>query len=251
MSNMDSAQILFYLVAAATLVAAGAILLARKVFHAALALLAVLLGVAVAYMLLGATFLAVSQLMVYVGGVLLLLIFGALLTNQASLSSQPDQKAPRVSYTQYLGGFLVLSLCAVTTYAIYCMPWNSLAWVGNAQQKHGKAALAAKESACQRMPAIGRGQGAQRTPAIGEGRSTEEIPAKELAAGAGCTSMAAKGLEEGTQHASGVNNNSNKDDSLRLLGVALMSKYVLALEVVGILLLLTLVGASWITGSKP
>lgn len=60
------------------------ILLTRNLLYAAFWLLLTFLGVAALYVLAGADFLAVTQVMIYVGGVLVLLIFGVMLTNRAT-----------------------------------------------------------------------------------------------------------------------------------------------------------------------
>lgn len=62
-------------------------LLTRNLLYAAFALLLTLLGVAALYVLLFADFIAVTQLMVYVGGVLVLVLFGIMLSSRSSDSS--------------------------------------------------------------------------------------------------------------------------------------------------------------------
>ena len=81
---MSTLDILFYLFGAVTAAGAVALVLVRNILHAALALLATLLGVAAIYVLLMADLLAVIQLMVYVGGVLVLIIFGVMLSTRGT-----------------------------------------------------------------------------------------------------------------------------------------------------------------------
>ena len=50
--------------------------------HSAFALIAAFFGVAVFYVYLGADFLAGAQVLIYVGGILTLLLFGVMLTNR-------------------------------------------------------------------------------------------------------------------------------------------------------------------------
>lgn len=54
--------------------------LARNLFRSALCLAVALLGVAILYLYLAAEFLAVVQVLIYVGAILLLLVFGVMLT---------------------------------------------------------------------------------------------------------------------------------------------------------------------------
>ncbi len=77
--------ILFYIFAALTLAGAIGVVASRNIVRAAVQLLIALLGVAALYFLLGAEFLAAVQLVIYVGGTLVLIIFGVMLTARASL----------------------------------------------------------------------------------------------------------------------------------------------------------------------
>ncbi len=77
-------EILFYIFGGLTVLGALGVLLNSNVLHAALSLLASLLGVAALYVLAGADFLAVTQIMVYVGGVLVLVMFGIMLTKRTA-----------------------------------------------------------------------------------------------------------------------------------------------------------------------
>ncbi|EMR00880.1 NADH-quinone oxidoreductase subunit J family protein [Cesiribacter andamanensis] len=77
-------QFLFYAFAALTLAAALVILFTRNLLYAAFSLIFCFLGVAAIYVLSGADFLGVTQIVIYVGGVLILLIFGVMLTNRIS-----------------------------------------------------------------------------------------------------------------------------------------------------------------------
>lgn len=70
----------FALFAAVTLAASIGVVLVRDPWHAALLLGAALLSVAIHYVMLFAEFLAVMQVLVYVGGVLVLITFAVMLT---------------------------------------------------------------------------------------------------------------------------------------------------------------------------
>ncbi|TAH39362.1 MAG: NADH-quinone oxidoreductase subunit J [Planctomycetota bacterium] len=52
----------------------------RSVVHSAFALLGTLMGVAGLYLMLGADYLAVTQVLIYAGGILVLILFGLMLT---------------------------------------------------------------------------------------------------------------------------------------------------------------------------
>ena len=72
----------FYLFAAIAIGGAVVVVFARNLIHAAYALLFTLFGVAGLYVLMGADFLAAAQILIYVGGILVLLLFGVMLTNR-------------------------------------------------------------------------------------------------------------------------------------------------------------------------
>jgi NADH:ubiquinone oxidoreductase subunit 6 (subunit J) len=75
-------EIAFYLFGALTVGSALFAATARRIVHAAFSLMATFFGVAGIYAVLGADFLAVTQVLVYVGGILVLIVFGVLLTDR-------------------------------------------------------------------------------------------------------------------------------------------------------------------------
>ena len=77
-----AAQIVFYGVAAVVIGSALYVVVGRNLVHSAFALVAAFFGVAVFYVFLGADFLAGAQVLIYVGGILTLLLFGVMLTNR-------------------------------------------------------------------------------------------------------------------------------------------------------------------------
>lgn len=79
---MNFYDIIFYLFAAITLVSGFLVVTTRNIVYAAFYLLFTFFGVAGIYVLLGADFISIVQIMVYVGGILILLLFGVMLTNK-------------------------------------------------------------------------------------------------------------------------------------------------------------------------
>lgn len=79
---MNIYDIIFYLFGAVTIVSAFFVVTTRNIIYSAFYLLFTFFGVAGLYILLGADFVAVVQLIVYVGGILILLLFGVMLTNK-------------------------------------------------------------------------------------------------------------------------------------------------------------------------
>lgn len=79
---MNIYDIIFYLFAAITLISAFLVVTNRNIVYSAFFLLFTFFGVAGIYVLLGSDFVAIVQLIVYVGGILILMLFGVMLTNK-------------------------------------------------------------------------------------------------------------------------------------------------------------------------
>ena len=87
---MELLEILaFALFALTTVGASMGVVLVRDVWHAALSLGVALISVAVHYIMVQAAFLAAIQVLVYVGGVLILITFGVMLTGQSGPDNEP------------------------------------------------------------------------------------------------------------------------------------------------------------------
>ncbi|MEO6490380.1 MAG: NADH-quinone oxidoreductase subunit J [Ferruginibacter sp.] len=80
---MSGSSIIFYLLAAFTLVNAILAVSTRQIFRAAIFLLFSLIGIAGLYFWLQYEFIAAVQIIVYVGGITVLIIFSIFLTQQA------------------------------------------------------------------------------------------------------------------------------------------------------------------------
>lgn len=79
----------FGIIAAAMIIGALNVVTSKNVVHAALSLVLVLAGAAAQYLLLAAEFVAVTQVLVYVGAVMVLFLFGTMLT-RAKLGREGD-----------------------------------------------------------------------------------------------------------------------------------------------------------------
>jgi NADH-quinone oxidoreductase subunit J len=110
----------FWVSAIASIVAAYMMVFSiRNLIRAALALTTVLGGVALMYALLGADFLAVAQLVIYVGAVMVLIIFAIFMT-----PGQIDVPG-LVGTGQRVGALLVsLAVMLVSVYVVITTPWK-------------------------------------------------------------------------------------------------------------------------------
>ena len=77
---MVAQNIFFYAIAAGIVFAAIRVVTSQNVVHAALYLVAVLAGVGAQYVLLAAEFVAATQVLVYIGAIVVLFLFGIMLT---------------------------------------------------------------------------------------------------------------------------------------------------------------------------
>jgi len=73
---------IFYVVAAFTVWAAAVVVLGKNIVRAAVALIFSFCGMAALYVLLDAEFLAAVQVLIYVGGITILLLFAIMLTSR-------------------------------------------------------------------------------------------------------------------------------------------------------------------------
>jgi NADH-quinone oxidoreductase subunit J len=115
---MSGEAVVFWVFATITVGSAAVVVLSRTLIYSAFALLATFFGVAGLYVLLGADFLAATQLLVYVGGILVLLLFGVMLTHKIydlDLRSEVTQFVPGVIIASFL--FAILAMTAANT------PW--------------------------------------------------------------------------------------------------------------------------------
>ena len=112
-------QVVFYSFAALVIGSAILVVYGKNLVYSAFALLATFFGVAVFYVLLGADFLAGAQLLIYVGGILILLLFGVMLTHRIydmNLKTETFQVIP--------GAAVALIVFVTLVTLIYRTPWR-------------------------------------------------------------------------------------------------------------------------------
>jgi len=110
----------FYLFSLMTVFSAFIVVLSRNIQRSVFALLFTLFGIAGLFLFLHADFLAATQVLIYVGGVLVLLLFGIMLTQkvvEADLRSGKIQFLPTLIAMVILFGFLL--------FVIFKTPWSA------------------------------------------------------------------------------------------------------------------------------
>lgn len=116
---MSTVTFLFFLFILLAALGAVAILLSRNVFKSAIYLLVTLLSIASLYALLYAELLAVAQILVYAGGITVVIIFGVMLTTRIS------GKPLVVTNTHLLsGGLAGIGLFALLISYLNTMPFQ-------------------------------------------------------------------------------------------------------------------------------
>ncbi len=109
---------IFYLLAAITIIPAILVVSLKNVFHSALYLILSLLGVAGFYAMLGADFVFTVQLLVYAGGVMVILLFVVLLSGKPS-----DWKGAQVNEHAWLSAIAAIIVLAAIGAVIYKWPF--------------------------------------------------------------------------------------------------------------------------------
>jgi NADH-quinone oxidoreductase subunit J len=110
---MTLIDITFYFFAAVILFSGAIVVFSKNILYSAFALLFTLFGVAGFYVLLSADFIAVTQLLIYVGGILVLIVFGVMLTNKVI---SVDMKSGTI---QLLPAAIIVAMIAGTIVGIY------------------------------------------------------------------------------------------------------------------------------------
>jgi len=117
------ADAVFLLFAVMTIGGAAGTAFSRNIIYSAWSLLFAFLGVAGLYVFLGADFPAVAQVLIYVGGVLVLILFAIMLTKQIG----EDPKLTNAHLDLPAGAALALITVATLTYMAFMAPWKTVA----------------------------------------------------------------------------------------------------------------------------
>lgn len=116
---MNTQFAIFVFLALATLLGAASTALSRNIFWSAMGLLSCLVGVGGLYILLSADFVAITQLLVYIGGVLVLIIFAIMLTSQIQEINVSNRSVGLV------GGYLIFFVVStLLSFVALWAPWQ-------------------------------------------------------------------------------------------------------------------------------
>jgi NADH-quinone oxidoreductase subunit J len=110
---------LFYAIAGLTVLSALGVAFTRNVVYSAICLMGTLLGASGLYVFLAADFVAVVQLLVYVGGILVLTLFAIMLTHQIAEVEVSNRSVGR------LPAFVLVVLVGIAMgIALFRAPWH-------------------------------------------------------------------------------------------------------------------------------
>jgi NADH-quinone oxidoreductase subunit J len=111
-------DLLFYVIAALTVGGAAGVALSRNILYSAMGLLMALLGAGSLYVFLAADFVAVTQLLIYIGGVLVLILFAVMLTNRIT-----EVNISNSSFGAVGGAALFITVAPVLLAVATLTPW--------------------------------------------------------------------------------------------------------------------------------
>jgi NADH-quinone oxidoreductase subunit J len=132
---MQAFDILFFVFALITIVSACIVVFSKNLMYAAFSLLFTFFGVAALYVLLYADFLAVTQVLIYVGGILVLLLFGVMLT------SKVVKVEIQTGTLHVVPAMILVAVVAGTLSGLYYSTWKSVPAVTGAAPTTTTAAL--------------------------------------------------------------------------------------------------------------
>lgn len=113
--------LVFYLVAGITVASAMGVAFSRNIVYSAFALMGAFMGAAGLFVMLAADFIAVVQVLVYVGGILVLMLFAVMLTHRIAdvqVSNRSVGSLPALVTVAVLGGIMGRTILNTTWHAV-------------------------------------------------------------------------------------------------------------------------------------
>ncbi|MFC1550657.1 NADH-quinone oxidoreductase subunit J [Candidatus Neomarinimicrobiota bacterium] len=111
-------QIVFWFVVVLTIVSAISVVRSKNLVYAALSLLVTFAGVTALYIFLWADFLAGVQVVIYIGGIIILLLFGIMLTHRIT-----SVYISQANIQRGIGLIVVLVILGFLFWMIVSTPW--------------------------------------------------------------------------------------------------------------------------------
>ena len=119
MSEFSFFPVVFYLLAAITVLSAGGVAFSNNIVYSAFSLMGTLLGAAGLFVMLAADFVAVVQVLIYVGGILVLTLFAVMLTHRVA-----DVRISNRSLGRWPTLLVIAVIGAVMVHAVRITAWH-------------------------------------------------------------------------------------------------------------------------------
>lgn len=121
--EVSASDLLFFFIAAVVVCCAGYAVLTKNIVRAVFALLGTFFGMAGIYAMLSADFVAVVQIMVYVGGILVLMLFAVMLTSRIDVAAKSSRSAGLMGMAG--AGLVGLTILGLLVSIAVLAPWPS------------------------------------------------------------------------------------------------------------------------------
>lgn len=125
---MSIEQIIFYIFGSFLVLSAFSILITKNIFYSAFLLLLSFLGIAGIYVFAGADFLAITQVVIYIGGILILIMFGIMFTTRGI-----SKNVLTGSKNIFAGGIIGMLMCGLLIKGINEVGFSDLPWISKAE----------------------------------------------------------------------------------------------------------------------
>ena len=113
MNEFSFFPLVFYLIAGVTVLSAAGVAFSNNIVYSAFALMGTLMGAAGLFVLLAADFVAVVQVLIYVGGILVLTLFAVMLTHRIGdmrISNRSLGRLPALVVIAIIGALMVRAI---------------------------------------------------------------------------------------------------------------------------------------------
>lgn len=217
---MEIIHLVFWLFAAVTCLSAMLVAFSPRLIHSVFALFFCFVGTAGLYVMLGADFLAATQVIIYIGGIMVLMIFGVMLTNRHGEGQLPNEFTNPVSALMIAIGVVFLMWSFPRAWA-----QRDSRWTRNFDDVSVKQVASGAHS---------------HAPGSVPGAPGDDVPAPASAAPSAAPSPAAP--------AAPVNHNRERvppvSNTTAPIGEALLTQYLIPFELASLVLLLAMLGAA-------
>lgn len=128
-------QIIFYILALLAITSGIYVVTSQHLVRSVFMFFVTLLAVAGLYVFALADFIALTQIVIYVGGVLVLLLFVFMLSSKNSLENLDGLKREALSENRLPGTVICLAFLGIIIYTIFQVDFNNLNWIVLAYQE--------------------------------------------------------------------------------------------------------------------